>query len=264
MVMENEQEQRSPKNNYSKKIKIEFNVWWLVGVLVLIIVALIGMWRPWQGRDDANRTVTVTGVTTIKAVPDEYSFNPSWQFKNDDRAAALQEATTKSSAVVAELKKIGVANEKITTNLGGWEGYYFYDSSSGDHTYTLTIAVVVSNKDVAQKVQDYLMTTNPTGQVTPSATFSQAKQKKLESDARTAATKEARAKAEQMAKNLKFTIGRVKSINDQNNVGGRFYMTDSASSLLAENASGTEKGSLSVQPGENSIDYSVEVTYYIH
>ena len=123
---------------------------------------------------------------------------------------------------------------------------------------------MVLNKDLAQKVQDYLTTTDPIGQVTPSATFSQGKQKKLENEARAAATKEAKAKAEQMAKNLGFTVGKVKTINDQSSGNGWFFATDSASSLLTQGTTEVKSGSLTVQPGENSIDYSVEVTYYIH
>jgi len=262
--MEGEQTERPLKTKTAKqKLRIEFSLWWLVGALVIVVIVLLAMWRPWQEKNDNNRTVTVTGTTTVKAVPDEYTFNPSWQFKNDDRSAALKEATAKGNTVVAEIKKLGIADDKITTNLGGWEGYYFYDSSTGEHTYTLSISVVVANKDLAQKVQDYLTTTDLTGQVSPSATFSQTKQKKLESDARMAATKEARAKAEQMAKNLGFTIGKVKTINDQNSGSGRLFATDSATSLLTQGSAEPSSGSLTVQPGENSIDYSVEVTYYI-
>lgn len=242
---------------------MEFSLWWLVAALVLVIGVLIGLWRPWQGRDDDARTVTVTGTTTIKAIPDEYTFNPSWQFKDNDKAVALKEATAKSNEVVTQVKKLGVADDKITTNLGGWEGYYFYDSTTGMHTYTLTISIVVANKDLAQKIQDYLTTTNLTGQVTPTATFSQVTQKKLESNARVAATKEARAKADEMATNLGFEIGKVKSINDQDNGSGVFLTNGKATSLMGQ-GSAADSSSLAIQPGENSIDYSVEVTYYIH
>jgi len=262
--MENQPtEQIVDSKKVKRTVKIEFNVWWIVAVLVVIIGVMTALWRPWEVRSD-NRTVTVTGTTTVKATPDEYTFSPSWQFKNSDKTAALKEATEKSATVVAELKKLGVADSKITTNLGGWENYYYYDSSLGKHTYTLNISVVVSTRELAQKVQDYLTTTEPTGQVTPSASFSQSKQKKLESDARSAATKEARAKADEMAKNIGFTVGKVKSINDQGSGGGILFSSDKAVSMMSQGSATTSSdATISVQPGENQVEYSVEVTYYI-
>lgn len=262
--MENQPIEQNKSDKKQKHIlKIEFSLWWIIVLLALIIVVMTVLWRPWETRSD-NRTVTVMGTTTMKAVPDEYTFNPSWQFKNSDKALALKEATEKSVSVVAELKKLGVADAKITTNLGGWENYYYYDSSLGKHTYTLNITVVVATRDLAQKVQDYFVTTEPTGQVTPIAAFSQSKQKKLESEARSAATKEARAKADEMAKNIGFTVGKVKTINDQGSGGSILFAGDKAVSLMAQDSvAGTAEANSVVQPGENQIQYSVEVTYYI-
>jgi uncharacterized protein YggE len=262
--MENQPTTQSESSKREKQtIKIEFNVWWIVAILLAVIITMIVVWRPWEGQSE-GRTVTVSGTTTVKATPDEYTFNPSWQFKNADKSVALNDATEKSTDVVSALKKLGVADSKITTNLGGWENYYYYDSALGKHTYTLTIGVVVPNREIAQKVQDYLTKTEPTGQVTPTATFSQPKQKELESEARTAATKEARAKADEMAKNIGFKIGKVKAINDQGSGGGVVFGSNRAVSLMAQDSvTSSSEASISVQPGENEIEYTVEVTYFI-
>ncbi len=243
-------------------VKMEFSVWWLVGLLAAIILLLFVLWHPWTGLATNSRTVSVTGTTTVKAEPDEYVFYPTWEFKGANKTATLNEATEKSATIVSEMKKLGVADNKITTNVGGWGNYYYFNSETNIHTYTLTISATVANRELAQKVQDYLTTTEPTGQVTPQANFSQAKQKELETKARAAATKDARAKADEMAENLGFKVGKVKTIADQNGSGMVYPMMGSlVAQGVAEDAN-TSK-SLAVQPGEQDVTYSIQVTYYI-
>ncbi len=239
------------------KVTVSFNVWWLVALLGAVIVLLIGLWRPWQGSTANSRRVTVSGTSTVKATPDEYTFNPSWEFKGNDKTATMKQTTDKSAAVVAELKKIGVADKDIKTNTGGWGGYYYYDSALGQHIYTLTVTATVANRELAQKVQDYLVTTEPTGQVSPQATFSDALRKKLEQQGRTEATKEARAKADQMATDLGFKVGKVISIADDDQFGGMYLAQGSGLS------GDVQPTSLAVQPGQNELTYTVKVVYAI-
>ncbi len=105
------------------------------------------------------------------------------------------------------------------------------------------------------------MTTSPTGSVSPQATFSDAKQKELETQARNAAAKDARSKADEMAKNIGFKVVKVKSLTDDQGFGGvirPMYATDSKA-LNAQEAT----PSLTVQPGENDLPYTITVEYYI-
>jgi uncharacterized protein YggE len=97
------------------------------------------------------------------------------------------------------------------------------------------------------------------GGVTPQSTFSTTKQKELESRGRDQATKEARTKADQQAKNLGFTVGKVKSVEDSGDSGYGGVMPMAASAM---DVSSTQK-SLAVQPGQNDLTYTVQVTYYI-
>ena len=242
-------------------VTFSFNVWWLVVLLLAVIVLLIGLWRPWQGSGASARRITVSGSSTIKATPDEYTFNPSWEFKGSDKTATLKEVTDKSNAVVAEVKKLGVADKDIKTNTGGWGGYYYYDSTMNLHTYTLNVTITVEDRELSQKVQDYLTTTEPTGQVSPSATFSTALKKKLEQQGRTAATKDARAKADEMAHNLGFKVGKVVTIADNGTDGGISTMLSQGSGLDAGVKTAT--ATLAVQPGQNDLTYTVQVVYAI-
>jgi len=244
-----------------KKLSLSLDLRLIVIVLLLVIAGMLAIWRPWTSKVDTTRTITVSGESKITAEPDEFTFNPSYEFKDSSKDVALAALTQKSDEIVKKLKDIGVASSKIKINSDGYDyRNYYFDGTSNDFTYTLRPTVVVGNRDLAQKVQDYLVTTSPSGQVSPQASFSKTLQKVLEGKARDEATKDARAKADQSAKNLGFKVGKVKSVDDGNNSGGimPYGMMDSL-------ASGTEAktATLSIQPGENDLDYSVTVVYYV-
>jgi uncharacterized protein YggE len=112
---------------------------------------------------------------------------------------------------------------------------------------------------LAQKVQDYLVTTTPTGSVSPQSMFSEAKRQELNNQARDEATKDARAKAEQSAQNLGFKLGKVKSITD----GAGFDQIMPMDAVVSTGSAEASVSRLAVQPGESELSYSVTVIYYI-
>ncbi len=226
-------------------------------VLLIILAAMLAMWRPWANSVDSDRTIKVTGEATLKATPDEFIFYPSYEFKNDNREAAISELSKKSDEVVSKLKELGVEEKSIKTNSSNYDKYYFDRPEDDTPTYTLQITVTVPNLELAQTVQDYLVTTSPGGTISPQAQFSDTKQEELESQARDEATKAAKAKAEQSAKNVGANVGAVKSIEDGAGFGGVMPYD----LMTAERSS--SDGGLAVQPGENEISYSVTVTFFL-
>jgi uncharacterized protein YggE len=235
-------------------------------VLLIAIAVMLFMWRPWQPNIKATaRTVTVTGDATVSATPDQYQFTPSYDFTSADKQTALNNLTAKSNDIVSHLKSLGVADKDIKTDSGGYGNGSYYPSSraNGTTTYTLTLTVTANNEKLAQKVQDYLLTTNPTGEVTPYASFSKDKEKQLQAQARSKAEQDAKAKADQSAKNLGFKVDRVKSVTDGTLGGVNPY-----GPLIATGANGanTDQATphLNLQPGQNDHSYSVQVVYYIH
>jgi uncharacterized protein YggE len=229
--------------------------------LLAVIIAIVCIWKPWHASNSKDRTIQVTGEATVTAEPDEYAFTPAYTFTDADKQADLTNLAAKSTEVVAKLKSLGVANSKIKTNADNWS-YPVYDSNNAP-TYRLQLTVTVSSKELAQKVQDYLLTTSPSEAITPQASFSDSKRKALENQARDTASKNARAKADQSAKNLGFKVSNVKAVEDGAGFGGIAYPMG-AKTMALDAASGQATApSLSVQPGENDLNYSVTVTYFI-
>lgn len=243
------------KNSFNLRLDYRF----IIGLLLLIIIAMLLLWRPWEPRFDAEaRTVTVTGDAKILAEPDEYVFTPIYEFQNADRAAALAEMSTRSDEIIAELEKIGVAGSAIKSNSEGYDYPMFEKQGVAVPTYSLRLTVTITDKALAQKVQDYLASTTPTGAVSPQLDFSPAKRKQLESQARNDATKDARTKAEQSARNLGFSVGKVKSVNDAGTFGEIYPILREG---IADDHAATT--SLGLQPGQNELNYQVNVVYFV-
>lgn len=222
---------------------------------------MLGLWHPWNAGADQGRTVSVSGEAKLKAAPDQYVFSPIYEFKNEDKAKALAEQTDKNNQIIAKLKELGVKDSDIKNNASGYSNSYSVEPASPERTtYNLSLTITVSDKDLATKVQDYLVSTNPEGQVTPQASFSETKRKELENQARDMATKDARAKAEQIARNTGAKLGKVKSIQD----GGGFGQPIPAlyEDSVASSSSAT-KQSMQIQPGENELNYVVSASYYL-
>jgi uncharacterized protein YggE len=247
----------SPKPTNATSIQIDFRV--VAAILLIVILAMFAVWRPWEGGGE-DRTVSVTGQASLKAAPDEFVFYPTYEFKNADKQAALAAVTKKSGEVVAAVKNLGVADSGIKTNSDGYDTP-LYKEDRNTPTYMLRITINVGNKELAQKVQDYLITTSPSGAVSPQATFSDAKRKELESKARDEATKDARSKAEQSAKNLGFGLGNVKTVSDGTGFGVGVMPAGRATMDAMATAPAIQQ--LTLQPGENELTYSVSVTYYV-
>lgn len=249
-------------NNSSNKMKISIGIDFRIITLILliIIVTILAVWRPWSASiTDDSRTITVTGDVTLKAEPDEYVFYPSYEFVSPDKATALTKQSEKNRQIIDGLKDQGVDESNIKNSSSSY-GYTWEDNDGT--TYTLGLVVTVSDKETAQKVQDFLITTQPQGQISPQASFSETKRKSLESQARDKATEDARNKAEQSAKNTGASLGRVKSIQDGDSSGNFIPMPlyDSRSTGASEQSTSQ---SITVNPGQNDLVYSVTVTYYL-
>jgi len=245
---------------FSGKQRISVDLRLVIVVLLVVIGVLLAIWKPWAAKLVSDRTVHVTGEATVTAKPDEFLFYPSYQFKNTDKATALAAISQKSDDITKQLKALGVADRDIKTSSSGYD-YPAYYSDANDPTYTLQFTVVSHDLAGAQKVQDYLTTTTPTGSVTPQATFSDSKRKQLETQARTDAAKDARTKADEMAKNIGFKVVKIKAISDNQGFGNG-GISPLAAGSKAESTS-LVAPSLTVQPGENDLQYSVAVEYYI-
>ncbi|MBP9667319.1 SIMPL domain-containing protein [Candidatus Saccharibacteria bacterium] len=249
-------------SNSSKEpgvVAIEYR-WLIIAGLSLVILVMLFMWQPWIRRYDKNsEAIDVTGSASLQATPDKIVFSPSYQFDETDKQVAVDAASRKNTEVTGGLKKLGVTDAQIKSSTSGYgNGVMPMANSNKTYTYSLSFTITLSDTERAQKVQDYLATTAPEGEVTPSYGFTAQTQSSLEAAARDDAIKDARKKAEQTAKGLGFSLGGVKSVTDNsfNTYSGPFVM---------DGVRGSEKvaSSFTLQPGKNELTYTVQVSFYM-
>lgn len=137
-----------------------------------------------------------------------------------------------------------------------------YTGNSTKTTGTLNLTITLKDKELTQKVQDYLITTSPSGSITPVSTFSTAKQKTLESQARNEAIKDAKDKATASAEQIGTKLGKAITISDaiSGGVSPMPWLYRTEDSVKSESST----SSYSVQPGLNEYSFSVEITYEIN
>lgn len=239
----------------NQKINVDLRI--VSGLLLVALITSVIFWQPWQS--DSARTITVSGEASKKAEPNQYQFSPSYQQKGSDRAAIQKELTDKINTIVTKLKELGVDESDITL------ATYTYDNYWNDGTNEITsntITVNVENKELSQKVQDYLITTSPEGQITPYPSFTTEKRKEIEDEVRSLALIDAKKKADRSVGELGAKLGKVMSIEDQS---GDFMMPYGGMSLMsADSAEGSVKSSsLPVLAGKQEVTYTVTVTYQI-
>jgi uncharacterized protein YggE len=259
------QDQHSPPQLHKSTFRVPTSPWVATLILVLAIVVIIVIWKPWQPNiKSTDRTISVTGTATITTTPDQYVFSPSYDLTSPDKQTALSNLANKSSDIVNKLKALGVLNTDIKTNSSGYSNSYYLpvQNKGGSYIYTLDLTITINNARLAQKVQDYLLTTSPTGDISPSVDFSNAKKITVQNEARNLAEKDARSKADQSAANLGFKVDRVKSVID-----GSLDTSYPRPMVYGGISAGSQQAAtpqLSVQPGQNDLNYSVSVVYYIH
>ncbi len=251
-------------NNDNKQLTISLNYRTLVLVMLAVYLLTIGLmlflWKPWDTISANTRRITTTGESTIEAQPDEFVFSPSYYYDSTDEDTAIKEASDKTTEIVAELKKLGVEDKDIKVNGYNQDWYWYYNDT--EERVTVSIIAKVGGKDTAQKVQDYLLTTKPQGQITPVPGFSESKRKELEQQGRVAAVADAKSKAQVSADELEVKLGKVISVSE----GYGFADYPIAYGLEGEAValdSSEIRRSLPVQPGENELRYSVTVVYEI-
>ncbi len=232
---------------------------WLHIVLLIAILGLLLWSKPWDtnGSGDTVRTIRVSGEATIDAVPDEFVFYPRFEQTGTDQEALKTRLTKQANDAVEAIQNLGVPEDKISLDASSYDRWYWEDDEEG--VLSAQITATVNDRELAQEVQDYLLTTSAKGQLTPQPTFSKDKQKQLESEAVAEASKDARSKAEAQAALFDAQLGDVVTVDQGRGFDEAYpYLNDGAELSFAEDS---VSSTLPVLPGEDEYTQNVNVTY---
>lgn len=226
-------------------------------VLLVSILALVAWMKPWSDSDIANkRTITVSGQGTVAAEADEFTFRPAYEFEGESSEEVVQAGTDKANSVRDGLKEIGVEDSDIKLDASSYESWYRDELTESYRSY-FTFTVTAHSKEKAQEIQDYLLTTNPTGSITPTPSFSTEKQKELANQARSKAVEDARSSAQVSAQELGLEVDEVVSIKELQSTGGDVYP------MPMEIAVDSTSSYLPVATGEQDFSINVEVVFEV-
>lgn len=235
-----------------------FTINWAWTGIYLILIAILGLNIYSVYNKGEDRSITVEGMTTIKAEPDSFVFYPQFEIAETDASKVKEALAAKSTEVINKLKELGLKDKDIQLNASQYDDYTMKgspDVATSDVTpqqTTASMTITVSDKALAQKVQDYLGTTDATGQLTPQATFSEEKLQKLTTEAEAKAITNAKEKADTLVKNLDAKRGKVITVNP----------VDSPIAYpMMESNDSSARSSLPIQPGTNEFTYRVSVKF---
>jgi len=239
-----------------------------VGATALVAVALVmtslGPWQPAvRGASpapnaDTSGGITVSGLGTITLTPDLATIVIGVQSQASTAAKAQSSASTAMNRVIAAMGAQGVADVDMKTQWVSLQPQYDYRSTGSARTitgYLATQSLSIKVRKIATTgaVIDAAVAAGAT-QVSGIG-FSIADQTAATAQARTAAMKDARQRAEDLAKAAGVTLGALRSVTESvSSPPIRYY---GAADLAAPEAQTT------VQPGTTDVSVSVQATFAI-
>lgn len=176
----------------------------LVAAIFFGLGFVFGIYGPVGDEGVSDRTISVDGAAEVSASPDENVFYVNFEEEDQDQASARAKVVAKSDAVIAALTELGVKKTDITSDISTYDDYDCFDDCTeptGVNAYS-NLQIRVNDTDLAEKVYNYLLTSEASGQVSPSSTFSAEKEKELKREARALAVADAKEQAQQLANEL--------------------------------------------------------------
>lgn len=216
---------------------------------------------------ETKNTITVSDTGTIYAKPDLAIASFSVVVESKTVAEAMSENTKKMNAVISFMKEQGVEDKDLkTTNFNISPRYEWYDSTQ----YYPSGRRVLAGYDVTQTLQVKIRDLEKVGSILEGGTsaganevsdlqFTIDNEDTLKTQARTEAINKAKAKAEELAKELGINLVRISNFSESGVLPYFYSMKEAAPAGM-----GGGETAASIQTGENKIEVTVNITYEIN
>lgn len=206
-----------------------------------------------------EHTLSVTGSGKVTVVPDMATIQLGVQLERKTAKDARQAGAQAMTKVVAAIRALGIAEKDIATANVSLQPVYSYPNNASPKVrgYQLqnTVSVTVRNLDKVGDVLDNGVTAGAT--TVDGITFDVADRAAAEAQAREAAVKDAKAKADTLANGLGIRITGVASVSEQ--VSTPIWYERSAVPMAAA----AVDAATPVLPGSTDVTISVSVSFLI-
>ena len=207
-----------------------------------------------------DHTISVTGTGRVILAPDVADLRLGVSVQRSTVRAARADAAKAMTAVIAALKKVGIADADIQTSTISLQPQYSYVNANPPrligYQFSNSVAVTVRKLDNLGDAIDDSLAAGATS--LDSVTFRVDDETKAEAQARTAAMADAKAKAQALASAAGVSIQGVSSVTET--VAPIpypiFYGGAAAGAPV-------DKVATPVQPGTNEVSVTVSVVYLI-
>ncbi len=240
--------------------------------LLILAISSLKSFRFIGSGVTATNTISVEGSGDVFAVPDTATFSYSVMASNaKDVTTGQTSVNTKGNAIMDYLKSKGIDAKDIQTTDYSVNPHYEYGNAACTSGYCPPGRQTLTGYDVNETVTVKVRETTKAGDLLSGVgskgatnlsglSFTIDDQTALEAQARTKAIDDARAKAEELAKELGVTLVRVVGFNE-NGRGPIYYaktMAMDAGGVANQAAPAPE-----IATGQNKITSNVSVTYEI-
>lgn len=241
------------KNDKSYYVIIALSI-----VLVLMSATIYAISQNGSEKDTEN-TISMSGYAEQKVVPDTATLNIGVVVQAVTAKEASDENAAIMSAVMAELKALGLQDKEIQTSYVSVSPVYNYTTAQTITGYSASnsVQITTTKLDNLSEIIDRSTAAGANDIGGISFSVSNDKQKQINEDLMNEAVTDASSKADALAKSLGVKITGVQTSSISENGGSRVYY-DMAKPTMESGA-----GSTPIQPGESTVSMSVQVTYYI-
>ena len=244
----------------NKNDKSYYSIIALSIVLVLMSATIYAISQNGPEKDTES-TISMSGYAEQKVVPDTAALRIGVVVQSATAKQASDENAALMSAVIAELKAIGLQDREMQTSYVSVYPVYNYDKEQTITGYSASnsVQITTTKLDNLSEIIDRSTTAGANEIGSISFSVSDDMQKQLREDLMNKAVADASSKADTLAKSLDVEITGVQTSSISESGGSRvYYEYDMATEEKASGAVSTP-----IQPGESTVSMSVQVTYYI-
>lgn len=244
----------------------------IMGVLVLLIaflgITIANAVNDFGRSENGANVITVTGEGKASVVPDIAQISFTVQENASTVAAAQDSATKRTNDALAALKALGIADKDVKTT--GYQVYPQYESKPCAPGAYCVQGTTISGYQVSQSVEVKVRATDKAGTVLQKLgtlgvqnisgpNFMVDDDQKVQEQARAQAIKDARAKADVLAKQLGVRLGKVVNFSES----GRGYPVPYFAMAKGGAADASTAPAPTLPTGENESAVTVSITYEI-
>lgn len=252
---------------------IEIQKWGKIALIMFVVfmgVTIVKGLQDLRAIDPAYNSITVSGQGEAFAVPDVATFTFAVSADAQSVEAAQSQVTAKMDAILAKLKELGIEDKDVkTTDYSVYPKYVYSQvvciaypcpsqQKQDGYTANHSVAVKVRKTDGAGQA---LAAAGEAGATNLSGlSFEVDDSDKVVEEARSAAIKDAKEKAEKLADDLGVRLVRVVSYADSSGGGPMPYYAEAS---MGRGGMDTAQKAPTLPAGENRSVVNVSVTYEI-